>query len=136
MPRWRAFDGRRSRVWGSTGQDSTTEAHMRMITAFALALAGAILFTACTRDVEAIDARQIEQRYGVSGAYTDTIATMAGAVCGALRGSASIPEAWRAKVERVASRDQAALARELIGVGRDKAAAEAACWNLLAPALR
>lgn len=57
---------------------------MRMITAFALALAGAILFTACTRDVEAIDARQIEQRYGVSGAYTDTIATTDGPLKGTM----------------------------------------------------
>lgn len=56
----------------------------KMITAVALALAAATLFTACSRDVEAMDARQIEQRYGVSGAYTDTIATADGPLKGTL----------------------------------------------------
>jgi hypothetical protein len=58
--------------------------NMKMITAFALAALGATLFTACTRDVQAMDAQQIEQRYGVSGAYTDTIATADGPLKGTL----------------------------------------------------
>lgn len=59
---------------------------MKIMTAFAFALAllGATLFTACTRDVQAMDAQQIEQQYGVSGAYADTIATSDGPVKGTL----------------------------------------------------
>jgi len=57
---------------------------MRIITAFVLALLGATLFAACTRDVQAMDARQIEQRYGVSGAFADTIATSDGPLKGTL----------------------------------------------------
>lgn len=57
---------------------------MRIMTAFALALVGATLFTACTRDAQALDAQQIEQQYGVSGAYADTIATSNGPVKGTL----------------------------------------------------
>jgi hypothetical protein len=57
---------------------------MRIMTAFALALLSAALFTACTRDVQAMDAQQIEQKYGVSGAYADTIATSDGPVKGML----------------------------------------------------
>jgi hypothetical protein len=55
---------------------------MKIMTAFALALLGATLFTACTRDAQAMDARQIEQHYGVSGAYTDMIATSEGSLKG------------------------------------------------------
>src|SRR6202163_710088 len=57
---------------------------MKMMTAFTLALLGATLFTACTRDAQATDARQIEQQYGVSGAYSDTIATTDGPLKGTL----------------------------------------------------
>jgi hypothetical protein len=57
---------------------------MKSMTAFAFALLGAILFTACTRDVHAMDAAQIEQQYGVSGAYTGTVATSDGSVRGTL----------------------------------------------------
>jgi hypothetical protein len=57
---------------------------MKMMTAFTLALLGATLFTACTRDTQAADAQQIEQQYGVSGAYTDTIATSDGPLKGTL----------------------------------------------------
>jgi hypothetical protein len=57
---------------------------MRIITAFATAFLGAALFTACTRDAQALDAKQIEQQYGVSGAYADTIATSDGPVKGTL----------------------------------------------------
>jgi len=57
---------------------------MKTMTAFAVTLMGATLFTACTRDVRAMDAQQIEQQYGVSGAYTDAIATADGPVKGTL----------------------------------------------------
>jgi hypothetical protein len=57
---------------------------MKIITAFALALLGTTLFTACTQDAQAMDAQQIEQTYGVSGAYTDTIATPDGPLKGTL----------------------------------------------------
>ena len=57
---------------------------MKQMTAFALALLGAILFTACSRDAHAMDAQQIEQQYGVSGAYNGTIATSDGHLKGTL----------------------------------------------------
>lgn len=57
---------------------------MKIITAFASALLGAALLTACTRDAQTLSAQQIEQQYGVSGAYTDTIATSDGPLKGTL----------------------------------------------------
>lgn len=39
---------------------------------------------ACTRDVEAMNAQQIEQQYGVSGAFVDAVATPDGPVRGTL----------------------------------------------------
>jgi hypothetical protein len=47
-------------------------------------VAGLTLAAACTRDTAAVDARQIEQQYGVSGAYADTIATSDGPQKGTL----------------------------------------------------
>jgi len=55
---------------------------MKMTMALVLATMGATLFAACTRDVQAMDARQLEQRYGVSGAYPETINTPDGAIRG------------------------------------------------------
>jgi len=57
---------------------------MKITTAFALALLSANLFTACTQDAQAMDARQIEQLYGVSGAYASTITTSDGPLKGTL----------------------------------------------------
>ena len=57
---------------------------MRFISALVFASLGATLSTACTRDVQALDAQQIEQQYGVSGAYADTIATTDGPLKGTL----------------------------------------------------
>jgi hypothetical protein len=48
----------------------------------ALALAGAL--SGCSRDVEAITPQSIEQQYGVSGAYTDTVATSDGSLKGTM----------------------------------------------------
>jgi hypothetical protein len=57
---------------------------MKIMTALALALLSATLSSACSRDIQAMDAQQIEQQYGVSGAYTSTVATSDGAVKGTL----------------------------------------------------
>lgn len=57
---------------------------MRIMTTLALALLPATLFTGCTRDVQATDAQRIEQQYGVSGAFADTVATPDGAIKGTM----------------------------------------------------
>src|ERR1700692_1547581 len=57
---------------------------MKIITALSLALLSAVLFAACTPDVQAMNGQQIEQKYGVSGAYSDTIATPDGQMKGTL----------------------------------------------------
>jgi hypothetical protein len=57
---------------------------MKIMFMFASALVGAALLTACTQDVQAIDAQQIEKLYGVSGAYTETISTSDGPLKGTL----------------------------------------------------
>jgi hypothetical protein len=91
---------------------------LRITTAFALALLGATLFTACTRDVQALSAQQIEQQYGVSGAYTDTIATSDGSLKGTLvpitlasghQGFLFIPERQANDLQAVYLRDEQGL---------------------------
>jgi ADP-ribosylglycohydrolase len=68
--------------------------------------------------------------YGANfGRDTDTIASMAGAICGALSGTAGLPEAWVAKASRNAARDQRQLAEDLAGVARGKAARERDAWH-------
>jgi hypothetical protein len=57
---------------------------MKMIAAFALAALGAAGLTACSQDVQAMDAKQIEQKYGVTGAFASTIVTPGGAMTGTL----------------------------------------------------
>jgi hypothetical protein len=57
---------------------------MKIMTAAALALLSATLFTACTREVRAMDPEQLEQQYGVSGAYGATVATPDGPLQGTL----------------------------------------------------
>ena len=56
---------------------------MKIITAFASALVGATLITGCT-SLEAMDAREIEDQYGLSGAYTGSIVTSDGPLNGTL----------------------------------------------------
>ena len=56
---------------------------MRLITALALALLSATP-TGCSKPGPAMNAQQIEQRYGVSGAYPETIATPDGPMKGVL----------------------------------------------------
>ena len=55
---------------------------MKIITSFGLALLAATLFAACSQDVQAMDARHIEQQYGVSGAFADTVMTSDGPIKG------------------------------------------------------
>ena len=57
---------------------------MKLVATFALASLSAVLFTGCSRDVQALSARQIEEKYGVSGAYPDTISTADGPIAGML----------------------------------------------------
>jgi hypothetical protein len=57
---------------------------MKMMTALALALFGAAFLTACSRDAQAMDAQQIEQQYGVSGAHPETVTTADGPIRGTL----------------------------------------------------
>jgi hypothetical protein len=47
-----------------------------------LILAGAV--SGCSRDVQAVTPQSIEQQYGVSGAYTDTVGTSDGSLKGTL----------------------------------------------------
>jgi hypothetical protein len=59
---------------------------MKRLKALALALAilSATIFAACTRDAQAMTAEQIEQQYGVAGAYAGTVTTSDGLVKGTL----------------------------------------------------
>jgi hypothetical protein len=55
------------------------------ITAFTVGLIAASALAGCSRDIQASDEpTSIEQRYGVSGAYTDTIQTENGSMKGTL----------------------------------------------------
>lgn len=70
--------------------------------------------------------------YGANfGRDTDTIATMAGAVCGALKGTGGFPASWIEKAVAVSSRDQRELAVSLTRVACSKAAGETEAWALL-----
>lgn len=91
---------------------------MKTMTALALALLGAALGTACSRDAQAMDAQQIEQQYGVSGGYTETVATSDGPVRGTLvpialangrQGQLFIPERQRPGAHAVYLRDDQGL---------------------------
>jgi hypothetical protein len=57
---------------------------VKIIIALTLAVAAGAGSTACTRDVQAMDAQQIERQYGVGGASDETIATADGPVKGTL----------------------------------------------------
>jgi hypothetical protein len=56
----------------------------KIMIACASALLGATVFSACSQDAQAMSAQQIEQRYGVSGAYVDTVTTSDGPIKGTL----------------------------------------------------
>ncbi|MCM3881131.1 MAG: hypothetical protein ND807_13565 [Vicinamibacterales bacterium] len=91
---------------------------IKIMTAAALVLISAFGFTACTQDAEAMNAQQIEQQYGVSGAYSDTVATSDGAIKGT-----SVPitladgrQAHLFIPQRQASDDQAVYLRDEQGL--------------------
>jgi len=91
---------------------------MRLITAFALAVFGATALTSCARDLQAMDAQQIEQKYGVSGAFASTIATDGGPMAGTLvpitlasgrQAQLFIPQRQASDVQAVYIRDEQGL---------------------------
>jgi len=55
---------------------------MKPIVAVGALLAGAFGSSGCARDAQAMTPQSIEQQYGVSGAYADTIATPDGPIAG------------------------------------------------------
>jgi hypothetical protein len=57
---------------------------MTQTQALLAALLGAAMLCGCTRTVQATDAAQIEQQYGLTGAFAETISTDAGALQGTL----------------------------------------------------
>jgi len=84
----------------------------------AMALAGAVTVTSCTRDVQAMDPQLIEQQYGVTGAFTDTVATTDGPLKGTLvpvtlangrQGHLFIPERQASDLQTVYIRDKQGL---------------------------
>lgn len=106
---------------------------MKTMTAFALALLGVTLCTACTREVRALDAQQIERQYGVPGAYAGTIDTSDGALKGTLvpitlangrQGHLFIPEQQTGAHDAVYLRDEQGLHPVRLGdnVSRDEVA--------------
>ena len=70
--------------------------------------------------------------YGANfGRDTDTIATMAGAICGALHGVDGLPAAWVTKMQANSFGNQSQLAGALVAVAIHKAQAESAAWHYL-----
>lgn len=66
------------------------------------------------------------------GRDSDTIATMTGAICGALNGADGIPSAWTAQVPEAVVQEQQRMAELLVKIGREKARQEIAAWKSLA----
>jgi ADP-ribosylglycohydrolase len=68
--------------------------------------------------------------YGTNfGRDTDTIASMAGAICGALSGRSGFRNEWIAKLARGSARDQDELAKALVATATKKRALEYASWS-------
>jgi ADP-ribosylglycohydrolase len=63
------------------------------------------------------------------GRDADTIATMAGGICGALAGADAFPSRWIEKVTESTERDQAELSAQLVSVARSKAHSEILAWQ-------
>jgi hypothetical protein len=93
---------------------------MKTLTALALgiALLGAIGSTACSRDAQAMTSEQIEQQYGVAGAYAGTVTTSDGLVKGTLvpitlangrQGQLFIPQKQAQEAHPVYVRDEQGL---------------------------
>jgi hypothetical protein len=108
-----------------------TRLNMKVIAAFALAALSAAGFTACTQDAQAMDAQQIENQYGVSGAYVETINTSDGPLKGTLvpitlanghQGHLFIPQRQATDLQTVYLRDEEGLHPVQLGdnVSRDE----------------
>jgi len=68
--------------------------------------------------------------YGANfGRDTDTIASMAGAICGALSGRRGFRQEWIVKLARNSSRDQDQLAATLAATAAKKRTAERVAWS-------
>lgn len=65
------------------------------------------------------------------GRDSDTIATMAGAICGALAGDRSLPSSWVSTIGSHTDGSVGAMAGTLVSVARQKARAEVAAWQHL-----
>jgi ADP-ribosylglycohydrolase len=65
------------------------------------------------------------------GRDTDTIATMAGAICGALAGHRNLPSSWVAAIGIHTDDSVGAMASSLVNVARAKARSETAAWQHL-----
>jgi len=65
------------------------------------------------------------------GRDTDTIATMAGAICGALAGHRDLPSSWGEAIGIQTDDVVGAMASSLVNVARAKARAETAAWQHL-----
>jgi ADP-ribosylglycohydrolase len=63
------------------------------------------------------------------GRDADTIATMAGAICGAFAGSTGLRDDWIVKATRNVARDQLRIAKDLARVARGKPTRESAAWQ-------
>lgn len=63
------------------------------------------------------------------GRDSDTIATMAGAICGALKGVAGLPADWVEQIRANSFGDQEALAEQLVQVAQRKAETEIGRWQ-------
>ncbi|MFN8526902.1 MAG: ADP-ribosylglycohydrolase family protein [Chloroflexota bacterium] len=65
------------------------------------------------------------------GRDSDTIATMTGAICGALQGIQTFPSAWTSQADPDAPAGQRAMAATLVGIARAKAKREMDAWSVL-----
>ncbi len=70
--------------------------------------------------------------YGANlGRDADTIASMAGAITGALSGASNIPQNWVEKAMQVSGRDQQEMAQQLVDTANKKVVNERAAFDLL-----
>src|SRR5678815_4492916 len=108
-----------------------TRLNTKVIAALALTALSVAGFTACTQDVQAMDAQQIEKQYGVSGAYAETINTSDGPLKGTLvpitlanghQGHLFIPQRQATDLQTVYLRDEEGLHPVRLGdnVSRDE----------------
>jgi hypothetical protein len=98
--------------------------------AAALVASVAVTGTGCTRDVQAMDAQQIESQYGLSGATNDTISTPDGPVRGTLvpvtlangrQGQLFIPQRQANDLQAVYLRDEQGLHPIQLGANTTRA---------------